>query len=385
MCRQAGIYPQHRQCRNPVAVQAVGKPAAPKPASLCIDQCQPHRHQQQQAAWREPVKIAVFITAPVLVDAMRPSLYAPLSLLACTVLALSACKPGDTQPAQRAQDAATTANADASAAVTKAATSATTTPAGDDNLNAVLWMQRSEEYRAVAGQTYRAAADKLDAALKQPNWDALVPEERGNAATGLTPAVVLDVDETVLDNSPYQARLLRNGKEYDELSWDQWVAEKKAKPIPGVVDFAKAANARGITLIYISNRAVHLKDATLANLRSAGLPVADDSVFLGLGTVVPGCEQAGSEKNCRRQLAGQKYRVLMQFGDQLGDFVQVTANTGQARGALLQQYHDWFGERWWMLPNPSYGGWEPAQFNNDYAQPWQTRHDAKRAALELAR
>lgn len=152
-----------------------------------------------------------------------------------------------------------------------------------------------------------------------------------------------------------------------------------------MVDFAKAANARGITLIYISNRAVHLKDANLANLRSAGLPVADDSVFLGLGTVVPGCEQNGSEKNCRRRLAGEKYRVLMQFGDQLGDFVQVTANTGTARGALLQQYHDWFGERWWMLPNPSYGGWEPAQFNNDYSQPWQTRHDAKRAALELAR
>ncbi|MEA9660624.1 5'-nucleotidase, lipoprotein e(P4) family [Xanthomonas campestris] len=317
-------------------------------------------------------------------DAMRPSLHAPMSLLACAVLALSACKPTHEETAQRAQAAAVSANAAASATAGKPAATAGA-PAGDDNLNAVLWMQRSEEYRAVAEQTYRAAADTLDAALKQPNWDALVPEERGNAATGLKPAVVLDVDETVLDNSPYQARLVRDGKEYDELSWDQWVAEKKAKPIPGVVDFAKAANARGITLIYISNRAVHLKDATLANLRSAGLPVADDSVFLGLGTVVPGCEQNGSEKNCRRRLAGEKYRVLMQFGDQLGDFVQVTANTGTARGALLQQYHDWFGERWWMLPNPSYGGWEPAQFNNDYSQPWQTRHDAKRAALELAR
>ncbi|KAB7762919.1 5'-nucleotidase, lipoprotein e(P4) family [Xanthomonas maliensis] len=310
---------------------------------------------------------------------MRP--YAPLSLLACAVLALSACKPAS-------QDGAASPSSQAPASTTPpapAAAASAATPAGDDNLNAVLWMQRSEEYRAVAEQTYRAAADKLDEALKHSNWDALVPEERGNAATGLKPAVVLDVDETVLDNSPYQARLVRDGKEYDELSWDQWVAEKKAKPIPGVLDFAKAATARGITLVYISNRAVHLKDATLANLRSVGLPVADDSVFLGLGTVVQGCEQNGSEKNCRRQLAGQKYRVLMQFGDQLGDFVQVSANTGAARSALLQQYHDWFGERWWMLPNPSYGGWEPAQFNNDYSQPWQVRHAAKRAALELAR
>ena len=93
---------------------------------------------------------------------MRPSLHAPLSLFVCTALALSGCKPGDPPPAAQAQaqDAAMKAAADASAAVTKAATSTNTAaaPAGDDNLNAVLWMQRSQEYRAVAEQTYRAAA-----------------------------------------------------------------------------------------------------------------------------------------------------------------------------------------------------------------------------------
>src|SRR3546814_2154282 len=77
----------------------------------------------------------------------------------------------------------------------------------------------------------------------------------------------------------------------------------------------------------LSNRAVHLKDATLANLEAVGMPVANDDVFLGLGTVVPGCEQHGSEKKCRRRLAGREYRVLMQFGDQLGDFVEVADNT----------------------------------------------------------
>jgi len=297
----------------------------------------------------------------------------PLSLIAVAVLGLGACKR-DAVPVP-----ATEAPASAPAAPDN-----TLDSSANDNLNAVLWVQRSEEYKAAAEQTYRAAADRLDSALKEAHWDALVPEERGNDAKGLKPAVVLDLDETVLDNSPYQARLVRDGKEYDEVTWDQWVAEKKAKPVPGVVDFARAANEKGITLVYISNRAVHLKEATLANLRAVGLPVADDSVFLGLGTVVPGCEQAGSEKNCRRRLAGQQYRVLMQFGDQLGDFVEVTANTPDGRAALLQQYHDWFGERWWMLPNPTYGGWEPAQFNNDYAQPRQARHDAKRAALDYA-
>ena len=257
-------------------------------------------------------------------------------------------------------------------------------PAADDNLNAVLWVQRSAEYRAAAQTVYRAAADRLDAALTEEHWDALVPGERGNAATGLPPAVILDVDETVLDNSPYQARLVATGKEYDEVSWDRWVAEKKAKPVPGVVDFARAATAKGVTLLYLSNRAEHLQAATLDNLKAAGLPVKDDSVFLGLGTFVKDCEQNGSEKNCRRRLAGQQYRVLMQFGDQLGDFVQIAANTPQGRAQLLDQYDDWFGERWWMLPNPTYGSWEPAIFNNDWAQPRAARRETKRAALDLA-
>jgi acid phosphatase len=298
-----------------------------------------------------------------------------LSALACA-LALAAC--------QRAPAPAPKAEPSAAAPTDAAATAKPATVAADDNLNAVLWMQASAEYQAATTTVYRAAADKLGVALAEKNWDALVPDERGNAATGLKPAVIMDVDETVLDNSPYQARLVRDGKTYDEVSWDAWVAEKKAKPVPGVVEFAKAAAAKGVTIVYLSNRAVHLKDATIANLKAVGMPVKDDSVFLGLGTVVDGSEQNGSAKNCRRQLAGQQYRVLMQFGDQLGDFVQVVANTREGRTQLLDEYGDWFGERWWMLPNPSYGSWEPATFNNDWSQPLEARRTAKRAALDVA-
>ena len=294
----------------------------------------------------------------------------PLFLaLFAAALSLGACR---TMPA-----------AEGGAATGDTPVAATAVPA-DDNLNAVLWMQRAAEYRATCETVYHAAADRLDAALKDPDWDALVPAERANAVKGLPPAVVLDVDETVLDNSPYQARLVRSGGEYDEVSWDGWVREEKAQPVPGVLDFAKAAAARGITLIYISNRAEHLGPATLSNLRKAGLPVKDDSVFLGLGTFVEGCEQEGSEKLCRRQLAGRKYRVLMQFGDQLGDFAQVVANTPDARDALEAQYRGWFGQRWWALPNPSYGSWEPALFNNAWPDPRETRRASKREALNPA-
>src|SRR3546814_14233918 len=146
--------------------------------------------------------------------------------------------------------------------------------------------------------------------LAQAHWDALLPSDRDNAGdtASLKPAVIMDIDETVLDNSPYQARLIRDQAQYSDPTWDLWVAEKKAKAVPGVVDFAKAATAKGVTILYVSNRAVHLKDATLANLKAVGMPVANDDVFLGLGTVVPGCEQDGSEKHCRRRLAGQEYR-----------------------------------------------------------------------------
>jgi len=302
---------------------------------------------------------------------MRP--LALLGPLFAATLALSAC-----------QHMAPVGDADTSAVDAAVVDAAKAAPAADDNLNAVLWVQRSAEYRALSAQTYHAAAQVLDRALKERHWDALVPEERANAANGLKPAVVMDVDETVLDNSPYQARLVRDGGEYNEATWDAWVNERKAKAVPGVVEFARAAAARGVTVLYISNRAVHLRDATLANLRGVGMPVGDDSVFLGLGTVVDDCEQEGSEKNCRRQLAGRRYRVLMQFGDQLGDFVQVVANTPDGRAGLYEQYRDWFGQRWWMLPNPTYGSWEPALFNNDFRQPRELRRAAKREALDTA-
>ena len=278
----------------------------------------------------------------------------------------------------------TTAPAAADAPVAAPVVAAAGVPA-DDNLNAVLWIQRSAEYNAITTSVYRAAAARLDAALADPDWDALVPAERANPARGLPPAVIVDVDETVLDNSPYQARLVVDGLSYNEVTWDSWVRERKATAVPGVVEFAKAAEARGVTILYITNRAEHLGEDTLANLRAVGLPVKDPSVFLGLGTFVEGCEDNGSEKRCRRELAGRNYRVLMQFGDQLGDFAEILANTPEGREALRAEHAAWFGQRWWVLPNPTYGSWEPAVFNNDWRQPEADRRRAKREALRLER
>lgn len=251
----------------------------------------------------------------------------------------------------------------------------------DDNLNAVAWTQTAVEHDLVYREVYRDAEEKFAAALADPTWDALPKDERSNDAASLPPAVILDIDETVLDNSPYQARLIRDGKEFDEYSWAQWCKEGTAKALPGALEFTRYAAAHGVAVFYLSNRAQDLNAVTLANLRADGFPVAGDDSFLGLGTFVPGCEQVGSEKGCRRRLVAQRYRVLMQFGDQLGDFLDVLDNTPNGRAATVQPYLDWIGQRWFVLPNPTYGAWEPALFGNDWSQPLPLRRAAKRAAL----
>ncbi|MCE5233813.1 MAG: HAD family acid phosphatase [Mizugakiibacter sp.] len=253
----------------------------------------------------------------------------------------------------------------------------------DDNLNAVAWTQTAVEHDLVYREVYRDAEEKLAAALADPTWDALPRDERGNSVASLPPAVILDIDETVLDNSPYAARLVRDGKEFDASSWALWCKEGIAKPLPGALAFTRAAAARGVAVFYLSNRTQDLNAATLANLRADGFPVAGEDSFLGLGTLVPGCAQVGSEKGCRRKLIAQRYRVLMQFGDQLGDFLDVLDNTPNGRVAAVQPYLDWVGQRWFVLPNPTYGSWEPALFGNDGAQPLPQRRAAKRAALRV--
>src|SRR5581483_7692711 len=149
------------------------------------------------------------------------------------------------------------------------------------------------------------------------------------------------------------------------------------------VEFTQFAAKHGITVFYISNRAQDLDAATLDNLRKAGLPVSGPDSFLGLGTLLPGCDQVGTEKSCRRQLIGQHHRVLMQFGDQLGDFLSVLANTPSGRAQAMAPYQDWIGTRWFVLPNPTYGSWEPALFNNEWSAPREQRRQQKIQALRV--
>jgi acid phosphatase len=259
------------------------------------------------------------------------------------------------------------------------------TPPPDDTLNATAWFQTSVERDLVFRQTYRAAAGKLPAALADKTWDALPKGDRDNDPRALPAAIIVDVDETVLDNSPNQARLIRAGAEFNDADWEAWVQQRAARPLPGALEFLNAAARQGVTVFYISNRSAAQAQATVDNLRRAGFPIAGTGQFLGKGTVVPGCVAKGSDKGCRRRSVGRGYRVLMQFGDQVGDFVDIASNTREGRRQVIAPYAEWVGERWWTLPNPVYGSWEPALFGNDWQQPAAARRAAKEAALDTAR
>jgi acid phosphatase len=257
-------------------------------------------------------------------------------------------------------------------------------PPPDDTLNATVWVQTSVERDLVFREIYRAAGEKLPAALADKDWDALPKGDRDNDPRALPPAIIVDVDETVLDNSPNQARLIRSGGEFNDAGWDAWVQQRAAKPLPGALEFLNAAARQGVTVFYISNRSAAQAEATVDNLRRAGFPIAGAGQFLGKGAVVEGCVAKGSDKGCRRQSVGRGYRVLMQFGDQVGDFVDIASNTRDGRSQAIAPYADWIGERWWTLPNPVYGSWEPALFGNDWKQPAAARRAAKEAALDDA-
>jgi len=293
----------------------------------------------------------------------------PASVLATALLAGCASLPQAAAPAP--------------AVSVPAANTAAQLPSPDDSLNATAWFQ-SVERDLVFREIYRAAGVQLDAALADPAWDALPKDDRAGDPAALPPAIIVDVDETVLDNSPSQVRQIRAGGEFNEADWAQWVDERVAKPLPGAREFLDAAAAKGVTVFYISNRGAESADATVANLRQAGFPIAGADQFLGKGTPVAGCVQHGSEKSCRRQLVGRRYRVLMQFGDQVGDFVALPDNSPVGRRAAIAPYLDWIGQRWWALPNPVYGSWETALFGNDRSQPAPARRAAKEAALDAA-
>jgi acid phosphatase len=217
---------------------------------------------------------------------------------------------------------------------------------------ASLWATASSEYAAVALQTYAAARGKLDPALADPAWTACLEQSAGFES--LPPAVIIDLDETVLDNRPFQRRLIQEGLEFDKEIWNEWVNESRAEAIPGAVEFLRYVNERGVEIFYVTNREHAVERATRENLAALGLPLNEE-----IDTVLTKRERAdwGSEKESRRTLVADSYRVLSIVGDHLRDFTNVENFSRDERRNTTFEHAAMWGEKWFMLPNPLYGSW----------------------------
>jgi len=223
---------------------------------------------------------------------------------------------------------------------------------GHSILNATLYVQSSAEYRGAATQTFAAARRALDEALADPSRVAALEETNDDPSQ--PPAIIVDADETVLDNTAFEARVINAGITYDEKMWKQWTSEGAATAIPGATEFLAYAKSRGVTVFYITNRDEDERSGTLANLRKLGYPIDESGANLLLR------ENKNSDKTSRRKSVADKYRVLLLAGDDLNDFANVRRAPWQERDALVTEKKDWWGTRWFMLPNPMYGSWEHA-------------------------
>ncbi|WP_119742724.1 5'-nucleotidase, lipoprotein e(P4) family [Pseudomonas sp. Larv2_ips] len=255
------------------------------------------------------------------------------------------------------------------------------TPPANDQLDAVLWTQTSIEHELIYRQLFANATRQLDVALADPTWDALPFPPRN--LTGLPPAVVVDIDETLLDNVPLNARDIINNQVYSYDRWNTWVDQAKAQALPGAVAFLQAAEQKGIKVYYLTNREHSQVAATVANLRLRGFPVDSDEQVLAASTPTGHCESAGYGKNCRRQWVASHARVLLMAGDSLGDFVQAEHNTLADQRKAVAPYVNWLGQRWFLLPNPSYGNWYSAPYGDDEKLPFERKRQLKQQALQL--
>jgi len=220
------------------------------------------------------------------------------------------------------------------------------------------WVQTSAEYTALALQAYALARRQLAQALADSTWTAYPAQADASDLARRPPAVIMDVDETVLDNSPYQAWLVTTGRSFSPESWARWVRAAQAEPVPGAVAFVQEALRHGVQVFYVTNRTADLEAATRRNLQAVGFPLPDTlDVILTRGERP---EWASSDKEPRRALLGRHYRILLQIGDQLGDFVSEPETSTEAWRALVLRHRTWWGTRWIVLPNPQYGAWQRA-------------------------
>jgi len=239
-------------------------------------------------------------------------------------------------------------------------------------LNAVVWQKTSAERIALARQAYGIARLQLDAALLDPAWTAAL--EQTGKYSHLPPAIMMDIDETVLDNTTYETRIVRELGQFSPESFASWCREVSASAVPGVTEFLNYAHNEGVTIILFSARSEELHACTLENLKKLGLSFEQRFPSLLLDD--------GSTKTERRAEVAKYYRILLLIGDNLEDFVSGSHALPKERREIARQYADNWGKKWIVLPNPMYGHWDAAFYDFEYSLPRSEQIKKKRTGLE---
>ena len=247
-----------------------------------------------------------------------------------------------------------------------------------DLLNATLWMQRSVEYKANSLAVFALAKMRLDQALADKNWTG-APAEQTGAYQDLPPALILDLDETLIDNSRFQAWMLMNDKVFTGPVWTQFVNSGVSEEIPGALDFLKYADAKGVKLFYVSNRTAEEEAGTRKNLERLGFPMGGNVDPFLMTRKKP---DWGSAKGTRRAFVAKDYRVLLMLGDNFGDFVDSYRGSEADRLKVYEENKARWGREWIMLANPTYGSFESAPFGHDYKKSPDEQRKAKRDVLD---
>jgi len=242
----------------------------------------------------------------------------------------------------------------------------------------VLYAQSAAEYEASNIQTYVNAKSALDRALNDNSWTAAL-EQKENFKNK-PPAIILDIDETVLNNIPFQARSIINGQSYP-IGWLEWMLEESSDAVAGVSDFLEYAQSKSIKIFYVTNRIAVAEDATRNNIKKLGLPLDTDRDVL----LMKNENGWTSDKVSRRELVAKDYRILLLIGDQLGDFLPLAETTleSDSRKNLADTYDHMWGSKWFMITNPMYGRWEASIYNNEYPNTEDKLMQMRLKALEL--
>ena len=213
-----------------------------------------------------------------------------------------------------------------------------------ENTMGTLWYQNAAEVDALYQQGYNVATNKLKELLKQP--------------TDKPYSIVLDIDETVLSNIPFQAKMIKDGTAFNPKLWDEWVQKAEAKPVAGAKEFLQFADKNKVQIYYISDRTDAQVDATIKNLEAQGLPVQgrDHLMFK---------KEGDKSKEGRRQEVLKHTNLVMLFGDNLVDFAEFSTKSEADRDKMFEQLKAEFGDKFIIFPNPMYGSWESAVYQGE--------------------